>query len=73
MKKLFILLILLVFPLEVLAYSKAIIPGGETLGIEVSSSGVMVIGFYPINGKYNKGDPTIKSGDYIIKVNNIKL
>ena len=73
MKKLFILLILLVFPLEVLAYSKAIIPGGETLGIEVSSSGVMVIGFYPINGKYNKGDPTIKSGDYIIKVNNIKI
>lgn len=69
MKKLIAILGLSLLPVNALAYSDYIIPGGETLGIEVSSNGVMVIGFYQINGKYNKGDPLIKSGDYIIKIN----
>lgn len=74
MKKLkIVLLILLLFPMNVLAYSDYIIPGGETLGIEINSDGIMVIGFYQINGKYNKGTPVIKSGDYIIKVNDIEV
>lgn len=72
MKKLKIFLISwLLLPINVFAYSNYIIPGGETLGIEINSDGVMVIGFYQINGKYNKGTPTIKAGDYIIKINDI--
>ena len=71
MKKIKILLISLLLPINVFAYSNYIIPGGETLGIEINSDGVMVIGFYQINGKYNKGTPTIKAGDYIIKINDI--
>ncbi len=55
------------FPFEVLAYSKYIIPGGNTLGIEINSDGIMVIGFYEINGKLNKSN--LKVGDYIKKVN----
>lgn len=66
-KMLFIILLLL--PFNILAYSKYVIPGGETIGIEVNSKGIMVIGFYPINGKYNKGNPNLKTGDYIIKIN----
>ncbi|MBQ4583819.1 MAG: SpoIVB peptidase [Bacilli bacterium] len=58
---------LLLFPKISLAYSDYIIPGGETLGIDIKSNGVMVIGFYKINGKYNKGD--LKVGDYITKIN----
>lgn len=70
LKKLKLLLISwLLLPINVFAYSNYIIPGGETLGIEVFSEGVMVIGFYEINGRYNKGNPSIKAGDYIIKVN----
>lgn len=70
MKKLKLLLISwLLLPINVFAYSNYIIPGGETLGIEINSDGVMVIGFYQIKGKYNKGVPTIKAGDYIIKIN----
>ena len=70
MKKIKILLIsLFLIPFNVLAYSDYIIPGGETIGIEINSNGIMVIGFYGINGKFNKGNPTIKAGDYIIKVN----
>lgn len=74
MKKIKIILIcLLLLPFNVLGYSNFIIPGGETLGIEVSSNGIMVIGFYQINGKFNKGDPVIKAGDYITKVNEKKV
>ena len=59
--------------MNVLAYSDYIIPGGETLGIEINSEGIMVIGFYQINGKYNKGNPVIKSGDYITEVNGTEV
>ena len=74
MKKIKMLLLsLLILPINVLAYSDYIIPGGETLGIEIKSDGIMVIGFYQINGKYNKGTPTIKSGDYIIEVEGVNV
>ena len=63
------LLSLLLIPINALAYSDYIIPGGETLGIEINSDGIMVIGFYQINGKYNKGYPNIKAGDYITAIN----
>ena len=74
MKKLKLLLISwLLLPINVFAYSNYIIPGGETLGIEVNSKGVMVIGFYQINGKFNKGAPAIKAGDYIVKINDVEV
>lgn len=74
MKRLKVLLISFVLlPINVFAYSSHIIPGGETLGIEIKSDGIMVIGFYQINGKYNKGDPVIKASDYITKVNEIEV
>ena len=57
LNKLFLSIILLLFPINVLAYSDYIIPGGENVGIEINSKGIMVIGFYKINGKLNKGRP----------------
>ncbi len=69
MKKVLILLISLFLPFSVAAYSEYLIPGGDTLGIEVNSKGILVIGFYEVNGHYNKGTPEIKPGDYIMKVN----
>lgn len=71
MKKKIILLVLsLIFPISVYAYSDKIIPGGNTIGIKVNSKGVMIVGFYKVDGKYNKGTPELKTGDYIIKINN---
>ena len=71
MKRKIILFISLLFiPFNIKAYSDKIIPGGNTIGIEVSSDGVMVVGFYKVDGKYNKTNPLIKVGDYIIKINN---
>ena len=70
MKKNIILIItILFFPLNVLAYSNKIIVGGQSVGIEVNSKGIIVAGFYKIDGKYNKGTPLLKIGDYILAIN----
>ena len=68
MKKIMFFLSILLLPLNVLAYSDYIIPGGQTLGIEVNNNGIMVIGFYKINNKLNKNK--LKVGDVIIKIAN---
>ena len=67
-KKIIILLITLLFPLNVLAYSDYIIPGGNNIGIEVYNKGIIVIGFYKIDNRYNTNDLLI--GDIITKVGN---
>ena len=41
------------FPFNVLAYSNKVIMGGQNVGININSNGVMVVGFYKINGVYN--------------------
>ena len=68
-KKILLLLCVLMLPFNIKAYSNKVIPGGKTIGIEVSSKGIMIVGFYKINGKYNKGNPELKIGDYITKIN----
>ena len=50
-KVMFLIISLLIIPSGVFAYSEKIIVGGKTLGIRVDSKGVMVIGFYKVNGK----------------------
>jgi len=66
-------LVALAFPLEVLAYSPYIIAGGQNVGIEIQSTGVIVVGFYKVNGQMNKGAPNLKAGDTITKVNGKKI
>lgn len=73
MKIKLLIISLILMPVSVLAYSDYIIAGGETLGIKINSDGVMVIGFYEINGKYNRGSPAIKVGDYISHVNGVEV
>ena len=60
-------------PLNVYAYSDYIYRGGNTLGIEVNCDGILIVGFYQINGKYNKGAPNLKVGDYIKEVNGTEV
>lgn len=73
MKKFIILLSILFMPLNVFAYSDYIYRGGNTLGIEVNCDGVLIVGFYQINGEYNKGTPKLKVGDYIKQVNGVEV
>ena len=64
------LLIVTIIPINVLAYSDFIIPGGENVGIEVSSNGVLVVGFYEVDNKLIAKDSGFMLGDRISKVNN---
>ncbi|MGN1378844.1 MAG: SpoIVB peptidase S55 domain-containing protein [Bacilli bacterium] len=68
MKKLLIFLTIILFPINIFAYSEYVVLGGKTLGIKVDTKGIMVIGFYKVDGKYNKGTPAMENGDYIISV-----
>ena len=67
-KSIVIIFLLLLFPTIVYAYSNYIIPGGNTIGIDVKNDGVIVIGFYKIKDKYNMNDIVV--GDIIKKINN---
>lgn len=65
----FIILLFFSIPLNVFAYSNYIIPGGETIGIEVNSKGVLVVGFYKVNNSYIGRNAGFEVGDRIIKLN----
>ena len=67
-KILLIYLIILLAPFCVFAYEK-VIPGGETIGIEVHSKGVLVVGFYKVNDKFIGKNSGFRIGDIITKVN----
>ena len=73
MKKFLLFLSILLLPINTYAYSNYIYRGGNTLGIEIDCDGVLIVGFYQIDGKFNKGNPELKVGDYIKKVNNINV
>ena len=73
MKKILLLISILLLPLNTIAYSEEVYLGGNTLGIEIDCDGILVIGFYQINGEYNKGIPQLKVGDYIKEVNGVKV
>lgn len=68
MKKILLIMLMFLMPINAFAYSDYIYRGGKTIGIEVTSDGIMIVGFYEVNGKFNKGK--LQNGDYIIKVEN---
>ena len=62
-----------IIPLSTFAYSQYVIPGGQTIGIEVNSKGVTIVGFYEVDGKYIAKEAGFKEKDIIIEVNNQKI
>lgn len=65
-----ILLALFLVPLSILAYPSTLIPGGENIGINIHTNGVIVAGIYDINGYYPATEAGIKPGDIIVSVDN---
>ncbi len=61
-------LLLFIIPINVFAYSNFIIPGGETIGIEVNSKGVLVVGFYKVNNSFIGRNAGFEVGDKITKL-----
>ena len=71
-KKIFLMLLLslLIIPTNAFAYSNKLIVGGQNIGIEVKTKGILVIGLYKVNNELIAEDSGINTGDYITKINN---
>ena len=74
-RKLLFLLISFVFiiPINTMAYSKYLIPGGESIGIKVEADGIYVVGFYKVDGSLIAKESGFRLGDRIISINDIKV
>ena len=59
------MLLIFSMPNSIFAYSNYIIPGGENIGIEIKTQGVVVVGTYPIDEVYPADQAGIKKGDII--------
>ena len=70
LQNLFVILLLFIMPINTFAYSNEIIVSGETVGIEVDSKGVLVVGFYKVNDAYIASNAGFEIGDIILKLNN---
>lgn len=68
-----IVLSILLIPINTLAYSNRVVLGGNNIGINITNKGVIVIGFYKVNGYLNKGDNELKVGDILVKVGNEEI
>ena len=67
MKKIFLLLMVLILPANLHAYSEQVLLGGQNVGIEAYSKGVMVVGFYKVDNRYI-GSETLNVGDIILEI-----
>lgn len=65
-----LILTILIIPEFVLAYSSHIIAGGENIGIELNSKGVIIVGTYEVDGKNPAKEAGLNTGDKIIEINN---
>ena len=68
-KFLLLSLLLLIIPINVYAYSDYIIAGGENIGIELYSKGVLIVGTYEVNGTNPGKSAKLNIGDRITKIN----
>lgn len=68
-KILLLILLLVIVPINVFAYSNYVIASGETIGIEVNSKGVLVVGFYEVNNEFIAKDAGFQIGDKIVSIN----
>ena len=64
-----ILLTLISIPINIFAYSEYIIAGGQNIGIEIKSKGVLVVGTYEVNGQNIAHNAGIRAGDVIVSIN----
>ena len=73
-KRFFIAFLLsILMPLSVVfGYTDKVYIGGENVGIDVKTNGVLVVGLYKVNDRLINSS-NIQAGDYIIEVNNNKV
>ena len=64
-----LLLFNLLFPFNVFAYSDYILAGGQNIGIELHSNGILIVGTYLVNGVDAAKKANLQPGDKIISIN----
>ena len=67
---LLILLTLSILPATVFAYSDEIIVGGQNIGIEIKTSGVIIVGTYKTGNNNPAEKAGLQAGDIIISIDN---
>ena len=63
----------MLFPFEVFAYSDYILAGGQNIGIELNSNGVLIVGTYLVDGVDIAKNANLQIGDKIISINGEKI
>lgn len=65
---LLLFLTLVILPLNTLALDKKLVLGGQNIGINIQSNGILIVGFYDNNLKKN-----LKIGDLIVSINDQEI
>ncbi len=68
-----LIILLMLVPELVLAYSESIIASGKNIGIELKSKGIIIVGTYQVGNKNPALNANLQTGDKIISVNGIKV
>ena len=72
-KSLRFFLTFLLFPINIWAYSDYIIASGENIGIQLNTNGVMVVGFYKVQGNDIASASGLEIGDVITNIDNKEI
>ena len=74
-KKYFITFLLsIIVPFSIVfGYTDKVYIGGENVGIEIKTDGVLVVGLYKVNNELIQSSSNIQPGDYIIEINGNKV
>ena len=64
-----LLFTLFIIPNFVFAYSNQVVLGGDSIGIEVKSTYITIVGFYKVENKYIAKEAGFQIGDKVLKVN----
>lgn len=67
------LLTYVLLPINVFAYSKYLVPGGDNIGIEIKTNGVIIVGTYDVDSMSIASSSGLKVGDMIISVNGTNI
>ena len=69
----FLLISLVSIPISANAYSNKVVLGGDSIGINVNSKGVLIVGFYDVDGRSPGLDAGLKKGDLLLKVDDTDI
>ncbi len=68
-----LLLINIMIPFNVFAYSDYILAGGQNIGIQLDSNGILIVGTYEIGTKNPAKDADLQTGDKITQINQTEV